>query len=119
MVIEVQAGGVYSVVRLRSFGVVRVLAYEPQLNAVFARVYNARFEERKRGDEIGEPSRDPALMLEKLGMGIGVLPVTRRVFEHWEPVFMFAKELNDEERRNLEQSGGTEEVSPWDDLIYP
>jgi len=58
-------------------------------------------------------------MLKELGMGVGVLPVTLRVFQYWQPEYMFSKEINDEEKKNLEESGGIEDVSPWDDLVYP
>jgi hypothetical protein len=97
--------------------VVKVLAYQPDANTIYARVFDARFKERVPGDSIGEEGRDPAVMLKALEMGIGVLPVTRRVFDYWQPVFMFMQAITEEEENNLNQVGM--EAEPWDDLAFP
>ena len=115
----IQVGGVYSVVRSTGFGIVRVLAYQPQRDMIVARTYKARFVERLRGEDISEGARDPAVMLKELEMSIGALPVTPRVFEYWQPEFMFHKPINEEEKENLEKHEVVDESLPWDELRYP
>ncbi|MGB3934407.1 MAG: hypothetical protein WBL29_01710 [Burkholderiales bacterium] len=64
----------------------------------------------------GPEDRAPGKLDEVLQMGIGLLPVTSRVFDYWEPEFLFAQPLTDEEQSLLDEYGSA--AQPWDDLKY-
>jgi hypothetical protein len=113
----IEVGGVYSVVRgCGDFGLVKVLAFEPDADIVYARTYDARFKARSKLP-LTVQQREPSHMLMELRISIGVLPVTQRVFDYWQPELLFLQEITDEERQNLEECLGYAE--PWDDLWHP
>ncbi len=60
-------------------------------------------------------------MDEELGFGIGVLPVTQRVFDFWQPMLLFSQAITEAEQEDLGSClpafiDGT--AQPWDDLMY-
>ena len=115
---NLEAGCVYSVERSNGhFGIVKILAFEPHKEIVYARIYKTRFDSRSRNDQLTEEYRKAANILPKLGMDIGVLPVTQRVFNYWKPELLFRQEIIDEEKENLAECFGL--AKPWDDLKHP
>ncbi len=114
---KIEIGGVYSVAQAKGFGIVKVLAYQPEIDCVYARSFGALLGERSKAEHITESQRDPMVMLEKFGWGIGALPVTSRVFEYWQPELMFVQNITEEEHENLSECYGV--AKPWDDLKFP
>ena len=106
----VEVGGVYAVVRDgETFGVVKVLAHQPEADAIYARVFGARALERPAPDWFED--REPGKLDEELGVGVGVLPVTGRVFEVWNPDFLFSQEITEADREDLAYCFGR--AQPW------
>jgi hypothetical protein len=91
---ELRAGGLYSTEDGKGqFSVVKILVLEP--DAVHIRIYKQRFPSRPA-------SVDPAsLTLGKLGdkdgFSIGHLPLSRRTFASWQPVFISQQSVSDSE----------------------
>jgi hypothetical protein len=111
----VEVGGLYSVVRAgETFGVVKVLAHQPEVDAIYARIFSARARKRPAIDWF--EGQEPGDLDEELGVGIGVLPVTSRVFAFWQPAFLFAQEITEAEREDLGYCLGM--AQPWDDLKF-
>jgi hypothetical protein len=112
---EILVGGVYSVARGEGgFGVVKVLAHQPEANIVYARIYGAQATARPLLDWF--EAREATKLDEELGIGIGALPVTRRVFEFWEPELLFSQAITETEEEHLGYCFGV--AQPWDDLKY-
>ena len=116
-VCKIETGGVYSVARKESFGIVKVLAFEKDKDIVYARIYKARSSSRTNNDQPTEENRIADNMLQQLGMDVGVLPVTQLVFAYWKPELLFRQEITDEEKENLAECFG--QAQPWDNLWYP
>jgi hypothetical protein len=115
MVAEVRVGGVYSVGRAEGkFGVVKVLAHQPETDIVSTRVFAAFFQVRP--DPAWFADRDPGRLDEALGVGLAALPVTGRVFRFWGPELLFVEPVSDAEQNDL--TGGSGVAKPWDDLIF-
>jgi len=51
-----------------------------------------------------------------LGIGIGMVPVTQRVFEFWQPELLFSQAITEAKREDLGYCFGM--AKPCDDLIY-
>jgi hypothetical protein len=116
MATAIQVGTVYSIRRGQdAFGVVKVVAFQPEERAVYARTFSPYFKERPVPNwfEQGDASNFD----EELGVGIGVLPITVRVFQYWEPERLFAQEVSEPEQEDLSYCLGL--AQPWDDLKYP
>ena len=112
---EVQVGGVYSVARAEGyFGVVKVVAHQPERNTIYARAFGPHFKVRPGAEWFKD--RQPGKLDEELGIGIGVLPVTQRVFEFWQPELLFSQAITEAEREDLGYCFGM--AQPWDDLMY-
>jgi hypothetical protein len=115
---DIKIGGVYSVARVNgTFGVIKILAYQPEIDCIYACTYGAYFNVRTKSDDIGQNDRQPEVMLKALGWGIGALPITKRVFEYWQPEYMFTQEISETDKSNLSECYG--HAQPWDDLKYP
>lgn len=115
---DITTGGVYSVARAKgTFGVVKILAYETDKDTVYARTYRMRLPNRIHAKNMNEDVADPDGMAERLGLGVGVLPVTSRVFQYWQPELLFTQAISEDERDNLKECFGL--AQPWDDLLYP
>jgi hypothetical protein len=111
------AGGVYSVKRGddQRFGIVKIL--DVRESAIFAKVFQRCANVRPELAWFDHPDdRAPGKLDEVLELGIGLLPVTPRVFQYWEPLFLFAQDLTDEEQDLLGEYGDV--AQPWDDLRY-
>ena len=116
MVVAIQVGAVYSVCRAEgSFGVVKVVAFQPEERTVYARTFGPYFKERPAAEWFEQ--RDASDLDEELGVGIGVLPVTVRVFRFWEPEWLFSQSVSEPEQEDLAYCFGL--ARPWDDLKYP
>jgi hypothetical protein len=116
--VEAVAGGVYSVMRgsEKIYGVVKVLGMGP--GAVNARIFDRCADVRPELAWFDNPEeRAPGQLDEALGIGIGLLPVTPRVFAYWKPKLLFTQALTDEEQQLLGEYGNAGQ--PWDDLKYP
>jgi hypothetical protein len=112
---EVQVGGVYSVARAEGyFGVVKVVAHQPERSTIYARTFGPHFKVRPEAEWFED--RQPGKLDEELGIGIGVLPVTQRVFEFWQPELLFSQAITEAEREDLGFCFGM--AQPWDDLMY-
>ena len=114
-----ELGGVYSVVRgaQNRFGVAKVLALVPNKNAVHVKVFKRCVNVRPDPAWFEDTVRQsPKALDDILSIGIGVLPITLRVFEHWQPELIFVQPLSDSERRLSEDI--IELARPWDDLKY-
>jgi hypothetical protein len=90
---EWRTGGIYSTEDGKGqFGVVKVLVLEP--DAVHIRVYQQKFASRPT-------SVDPnTLTLGKLGdkdFSIGHVPLSRKSFASWKPVFIIQEQVQDRE----------------------
>ena len=110
-----QVGGVYSVARAKgSFGVVKVVAQDEQ-NTIYARIFGSHFRVRPEAEWF--ENREPGKLVEELRIGIGVLPVTQRVFDFWQPMLLLSQAITEEEQENLGECLGVAQA--WDDLIYP
>jgi len=111
------AGGVYCVMRApeRVYGIVKVLGVGP--GAVTAKVFHRCAEVPAQLAWFDDPEdRVPGKLDEVLGMGIGLLPVTPRVFAFWQPEFLFTQALSEAELRLLDDYGDAGQ--PWDELKY-
>ena len=92
--VEYRVGGLYSTDDGKGqFGVVKILVLEP--DAVHVRIYQQKFSSRPT-------SIDPiSLTLGKLGdkesFSIGHLPLSRRTFSSWEPVFISQQTVSEQE----------------------
>jgi hypothetical protein len=116
MAVAIQVGAVYSVRRGDgSFGVVKVIAFQPEERAVYARTFGPHFDERPVADWFEQ--REATNLDEALGIGIGVLPVTVRVFRFWEPEPLFVQGVSEAEQEDLSYCVGF--AKPWDELRYP
>jgi|SRR5881296_2416290 len=109
-------GGVYSVARgeERRFGVVKVLAFQPEANTVHARVFDRCA--NVRPELAWFDDHTPGVLDNVLGVAIGTLPITTRVFMFWEPEYLFSQALTDTEQELLDTYGV--DAQPWDDLQY-
>ena len=115
---DIAVGGVYSVARSKgTFGVVKILAYETDKDTVYARTFKIRLPHRIYAKNMNEDVADPGGMAMRLGIGIGVLPVTSRVFKYWQPELLFTQAASEEEQSNLKECFGL--AQPWDDLLFP
>jgi|HubBroStandDraft_4_1064222.scaffolds.fasta_scaffold176865_1 hypothetical protein len=91
---ELRAGGLYSTEDGEGhFSVVKILVLEP--DAVHIRIYKQRFPSRPA-------SVDPASLTlgkfgDKDGFSIGHLPLSRRSFASWQPVFISQQSVSDGE----------------------
>jgi hypothetical protein len=113
---DLKVGGVYSVSRGGdTFGIVKVLAHQPQSRTIYVRTFKPHVTERPRKDWFENPEVDA--LDEELGIGIGVLPVTPRVFDYWEPQLLCLQEISAKETQDLGYCLGM--AMPWDDLEYP
>lgn len=87
-----RVGGLYSFREKTEFGVLKVLVLDPE--AVHVRVYQQRYAVRPT-------SVDPnTLTLGKLGdknFSIGHLPLSRKSFSSWDPVFVSQESVREEE----------------------
>lgn len=112
-----QVGGVYSVVRGGgTYGAVKVIAHEAEENTIYARLYQALSQYPPGVDWDWFEDREPGSLDRELGVGIGALPITRRVFDFWQPVLLFSQAITDEERDDLRSCEGA--AVPWDKLWY-
>src|SRR5262249_32479957 len=98
-----------------SFGVVKVVAHQPEKCTVYVRTFAAHFKVRSQADSFAD--QEPGTLDEELGIGIGVLPVTERVFLYWDPGLLFSQAITESEKEGLGYCFGL--ARPWDDLIYP
>jgi hypothetical protein len=111
----VHVGGVFSIARGKDrYGVIKVLGHQAEANTVYARVFDVYFQTRPRADQFTD--RVPGKLDETLGIGIGTLPITQRVFEYWKPQFLFAQAITVAENEDLGLCFGV--AQPWDDLKY-
>ena len=111
---NIEVGGVYSTIRAQNtFGLVKVIAYDPKKDCVYARTYSAKLQTREKLDE-KENTSD--VLVKRFGIGIGVLPITTSVFRFWQPLLLFKQDISDEEKDNLKECYGV--ARPWDDLKY-
>ena len=91
---EWRVGGLYSTDNGKGqFSVVKILVLEP--DSVHVRIYQQKFSSRPT-------SIDPTLLtLGKLGderFSIGHLPLSRKTFASWEPVFISQQSVSEPER---------------------
>ncbi len=115
---DIVVGGVYSVARSKgTFGIVKILADEADKNTVYARTFRMKLPNRIDAKHMKEDVADPDGMARRLGIGIGALPVTSRVFQYWEPELLFTQNLSQDEQENLKECFGL--AQPWNDLLYP
>ena len=115
---DITVGGVYSVARSRgTFGVVKILAYETDKDTVYARTFRMRLPNQIHAKNMNEDVADPEGMAKRLGIGIGALPVTSRVFKYWQPELLFTQAISGDEQLDLKECFGL--AQPWDDLLYP
>lgn len=115
--IEPIVGGVYSVMRgpEKVFGIVKVLGLTS--DGVNAKIFDRCANVRPELAWFSNPEdRAPGKLDEVLGTGIGLLPVTPRVFAYWQPEHLFTQALTDEEQGLLNEYGDAGQ--PWDDLKY-
>jgi hypothetical protein len=100
MAVAIQVGAVYSVRRADgSFGVVKVVAFQPEDRTVYARTFGPYFKERPAADWFEQ--REASNLDDELGIGIGVLPVTVRVFRFWEPEWLITQSVSEAEKEDL------------------
>ena len=115
--LEPVAGGVYGVMRgpEKRYGIVKVLGLGP--GAVNAKIFDRCARVRPELAWFDDPEdRIPGKLDEVLGTGIGLLPITPRVFAYWQPQFLFAQALSEAELRLLSERGDA--ARPWDELRY-
>jgi hypothetical protein len=91
---KLRVGGLYSVIAgPREFGVVKVLAFDKA--GVHVRLYKNRFNRRPKRKNL------PELRLGRIdedGLpGIGHLPIVKKIFYKWQPLFILQQEVTDEE----------------------
>lgn len=94
---------------------VKVVAYQPERNTVYARTFGSYFKVRPEAEWFED--REPVELDKELVIGIGVLPVTQRVFDYWKPELLFFQAITEAEREDLGYCYGM--AQPWDDLKYP
>ena len=115
---DITVGGVYSVARSQgTFGIVKILAYEIDKDTVYARTFKIRLPDRIYAENMNDDVADPEGMAKRLGIGIGALPVTSRVFRYWQPELLFTQSMSGDEQIDLKECFGL--AQPWDDLLYP
>jgi hypothetical protein len=91
---EWRAGGLYSVANGNGkFGVVKILVLET--DAVHVRIYKQTF--LMRPTAIDPKSLTLGPFDDKEGFSIGHLPLSRRTFESWDPVFLSQESVSDNE----------------------
>ncbi len=100
MTARLVAGGIYSVIQAKSklgivteYGVVKLLVVEPTV--VHVRSYKNRF--RRRPATIDPTALDVGSLSEPGSHAIGHLPLARREFQTWEPVFLMRTEVIEDE----------------------
>lgn len=91
---KLRVGGLYSVLAgPREFGVVKVLAFDK--TGVHVRLYKNRFNSRPTRKNL------PELRLGRIdedGLpGIGHLPIAKKIFYRWQPLFILQQEVMDDE----------------------
>jgi hypothetical protein len=100
-----EPGGLYSVSDSSGFGVVKILAIEP--DAVSVRVYRERFPTRP--DSVEPAALSLGNIDDPNGFGVGHMPVAPRDFALWFPVQLGTQPVTDEELegyRLWKESGG-------------
>ena len=94
MAAEWQVGGIYSIASGNgSFGVVKILALEPEI--VHVRVYKNKFSSRP--ETIDLASLSLGSMLDGGDFGMGHLPIGSKSFGEWAPVLVAKTSVADDE----------------------
>lgn len=100
-----EPGGIYSISNGGDFGVVKILAIDP--DAVSIRIYRERFPNRP--DSVDPSTLTLGRIGDPAGFGIGHLPLAPRDFALWFPVHLTTQPVTEEELegyRYWKESGG-------------
>jgi hypothetical protein len=120
MIAEAEFGGVNSICCSDEnvFGLVKVLEYLEEEEALYVRIFKRRVSVRSTMEWFASAHDPEQRTLDNvLGIDIGMLPITVSVFRYWKPEFLFRQEVTVEEERLVEEHG--QFAQPWDELRYP